>query len=153
MSSKEFEAQLTLKDRLNYPYLLANQILTFQKALLTQEFSEKQVKETIRGLVRLIPESWHDNQFKKDVEDATKTEKIDMRPLVAGRIRVSEQVCKELGIVAFKEVESFNHYEVFQACINLLDRRGLTSRRTFIEKMTGRPTGGIDIANTEVDEL
>jgi len=68
--SEVFEAELTLKDRLNFPYLLANQILTFQKAILNLEFSEREIREAIEGLVHLIPQAWKDEQFGKDMKKA-----------------------------------------------------------------------------------
>jgi len=139
MSQKEFEAQLTLKDRLNFPYLLANQILTFQKALLALEFSEREVRETIEGFIHLIPQSWKDEAFTEEMAKAKITLKIDNRPLVAGNIRMSPEACLKLGLTPFEDKVTFDYYSLFQACINLLDRRGLTSRRTFTEKMTGKP--------------
>jgi len=42
---------------------------------------------------------------------------------------------------------------LFQSCINLLERRGLMSRRSFTEKMLGRPARGENITNSEVEEL
>lgn len=135
MSEKQPEAQLTLKDRLNYPYLLANQILTFQKALLAQEHSKREIRETIEGFVQLIPESWKDTKFKEDIDKAKIIEQIDLRPLVAGNIRMSKEVCEDLGIAAFKEEETFDYYKIFYACINLLDRRGLTSKKTYTEEL------------------
>jgi len=153
LSSRDFEAQLTLKDRLNFPYLLANQILTFQKAILNLEYSEREIREAIEGFVHLIPESWKDDKFKDDMTKARVKRKKDVRPIVTGSIRMSQKACEQLGIPAFKEEESFDYYKMFQACVNLLDRRGLTSKRSFTEKFTGRPGAGLDIANTEVDEL
>lgn len=139
--STQYEAQLTLKDRLNYPYLLANQILTFQRALLALEFSEREIRETIEGFVHMIPESWKDDKFNEKMDEATIIRKIDIRPKFCGQSATIE-VCEELGIPTFKEVKTFDYYDLFQACIDLLDRRGLTSRRTFTEKFTGKPFNG-----------
>jgi len=152
MSETQYEAQLTLKDRLNFPYLLANQILTFQRALLALEFSEREIRETIEGFVHMIPETWKDDGFKKDTQDAKITRKIDIRPKFCGQSATIE-VCEQLGFPIFKEVKTFDYYDLFQAVINLLERRGLMSRRSFTEKMLGRPAKGENIADSEVEEF
>lgn len=128
MSETQYEAQLTLKDRLNFPYLLANQILTFQRALLALEFSEREIRETIEGFVHMIPESWKDNKFKENMDEAMITRKIDIRPRFCGQA-ATPAVCEELGVPTVKEVTTFDYYDLFQACINLLDRRGLTGKK------------------------
>jgi len=135
MSQKEFEAQLTLKDRLNFPYLLANQILTFQKAILNLEFSEREIREAIEGFVHLIPEAWKDEKFKEALDEAKVKQKIDKRPLVAGNIRMSEATCLQLGFQPFEEKEVVDYYKMFQACINLLDRKKMLSRIARIEEL------------------
>jgi len=144
MSDREFEAELTLKDRLNFPYLLANQILTFQKAILALEYSEREIRETIEGFEHMIPASWKDDQFNKDIEDAEITRKIDVRPEFCG-VKPSLECCKENGLTAFKDEVILDYYAMFQACIDLLDRRGLTARRTFTEKFTGKVFKGNNV--------
>lgn len=133
--STQYEAQLTLKDRLNFPYLLANQILTFQRALLALEFSEREIRETIEGFVHMIPESWKDDEFKKDMKKATIILKIDMRPKFCGQ-RATVEVCEELGIPTFKEKTTFDYYDLFQACMNLLQRRRMLSKTNPVEQMS-----------------
>jgi len=130
---------LTIKDKLNFPYLIATQILTFQKSLLNTAYSDKEVREAVQGLVELIPDGWKDKDWKKDVKAAVEVTMIDRRPLVAGRLRVSEEVCKELGIPAFEKTESTEPYKLFHACINLLNRRGLISQVARTEKIDGKP--------------
>jgi len=75
------------------------------------------------------------------MEKATIKRKIDIRPKFCG-LSATLETCKKLKIEPFKEVTTFDYYDLFQACINLLDRRGLTSRRTFTEKMLGKPFKG-----------
>ena len=134
MSEGEFEAQLTLKDRLNFPYLLANQILTFQKAILNMEFSEREIREAIEGFVHLIPENWKDDKWNKAVEKATIKQKVDLRPDFCG-VKPSPEYCDENGITAFKEINTFDYYKMFQACINLLDRKKMLSRTVLVEEL------------------
>lgn len=135
MSEKELEAELTLKDRLNFPYLLANQILTFQKAILNLEFSEREIREAIESFVHLIPEDWKDQKFEDEIKKAKTVKKTDVRPVVAGGIRMSEETCKELEIPDYKEEEVFDYYKMFQACINLLNRRKMLSKVNPVEQI------------------
>jgi hypothetical protein len=126
MSRGEFEAQLTLKDRLNFPYLLANQILTFQKAILNMEYSEREIKEAIEGFVHLIPENWKDDKWKKEIGAAETVEKVDNRKEWCGR---------KIGKPKIEEHKTFDYYKMFQACINLLDRKKMLSRTVLIEEL------------------
>ena len=156
MSERKYEAQLTLKDRLNYPYYIGDAILSCNKSVLSEsEYSERIIIESTKNLRSLIPESWEDDQFKKDLGEAEIKQKTDIRPIVAGNVRISEEICKELGIPTFREETTYDFEKLRRACINLFDRRGLTARRMFTEKMTGRPHvgPGEDIATSEVEEL
>jgi len=149
LSEKELEGELTLKDRLNFSYLLANQILTFQKAILNLEFSEREIREAIEGFVHLIPKNWKDDQWKEEIEAAKIKKKIDVRPEFCG-VKPSLEYCKENGVPIFKEKETFDYYKMFQACINLLDRKKMLSRVMRIEELEG-----IDfesVAETEILE-
>ena len=155
MSEKQYEAQLTLKDRLNYPYYLGDAILTRNRSILKENYSERELIEATENLHGLIPTSWEDEQFKQDVKKAGITTKTDKRPIVAGNIRMSEEICKELGIPTFKEEITYDYKKLYRACINLIDRRGLTARRIFTEKMTGRPYvgPGENIADSEIEKF
>jgi hypothetical protein len=127
---------LTIKDKMNYPYLLAAQFLTIQKAMLNQEFSEREIKEAILGLVNMIPESWMDEDWNKQQKDSVIIDKIDVRPTFCG-VPPSIEYCKDNGIIPFEEKETFDYYKLFHACVNLLDRRGIITRRAKIEKHLG----------------
>ena len=126
MSEGEFEAQLTLKDRLNFPYLLANQILTFQKAILNLDYSEREIKEAIEGFVHLIPENWKDKKWEEEIATAETVEQVDVRKEWCGR---------KVGKPKIEDKKSFNYYKMFQACINLLDRKKMLSRTVLIEEL------------------
>jgi len=138
MSEAPREADLTLKERVNFPYLLANQILTIQKAFLvadSSEISEREKRDAILGFVYLIPNTWKDKKFEKEIKEAIIKQKKDRRPRVAGNIRMSKEVCKELGIPAFVEKETFDYYKMFQACMNLLERKQYLSKIVRIEEL------------------
>lgn len=142
------EAQLSIKDRLNFPYILANQILTFQKSILAEEHSEREIEESIKSFVTLLPDDLKDAQFHTDLKAATKTRKVDKRPQVSGSVKMSEETCKELGIPAFVEEEAVDYYAVFQACMNLLSRKKYLHRTRHVEKLEG-----IDFGQVEADAL
>jgi len=132
---KSEEAQLSIKDRLNFPYILANQIMTFQKSILAEEYSEREIEEAITGFVHLIPDGWKDDKFKKDLKKATKIKRIDKRPQIVGSVKMSAATCEQLGIKPFEDKKVFDYYRMFQACINLLDRKKLLSRVRRVEKL------------------
>jgi len=151
LSERPREADLTLKERVNFPYLLANQILTIQKAFLVADSSEKSEREkrdAILGFVYLIPVVWKDEKFAKEMEDAKIKLKRDKRPRVAIHVRMSEKTCKQLGIPAFVEETTFDYYKVFQACMNLLERKEYLSKIMRIERLES-----IDLASVTENEI
>lgn len=146
---------MTLKDRLNYPYYIGDAILTLHRSILAFENSEAQIVNATKNLRDLLPATWEDDDYKKDLKDAMIIEKKDVRPIVAGQIRISEEVCKELGLPIYEEIETYNYEKLKRACINLIDRRGLTSKRIYTEKFTGRRFlgAGEDVTDTSTEEI
>jgi hypothetical protein len=129
--------ELTVKDRLNFPYLLANQILTFQQSLIVEGDTEYRSQEALKGLVNMIPVAWKDPQFHEELEKAVKKVKIDNRPVVVKGIRMNEETCKKLGVKPYTIEKEVDYYKLFQACMNLLNRRGLLSKLHRIEVLEG----------------
>jgi hypothetical protein len=136
MSQQTDVFQLTLKDKVNFPYILANLMLTFQKSILALEFSDREIRECVEGFVATIPSDWMDDRFRKDLDESKIKVKVDIRPRFCG-IPATEQVCKELGVPAFKEKISVDYFLRFHACIDLLNRKGLISEKTKTEKVEG----------------
>jgi len=139
LSEKDHEAQLALKDRINFPYLLANQILTVQKSILvadTSIASNREIREAINCLVHLIPNSWKDKDFDNDLKKAEIIEKIDIRPRFCG-LPASVKFCEEHGLVSYKENTSFEYHKVFQACMDLLQRKQMLTKIQRVEKLEG----------------
>ena len=136
MSEKEFPT-LTIKGKIDFPYLLARQIITYQQAILNTEHSQREIQEAINGLVEMLPASWKDAEWEKEIKEAEVEEKVDVAPLVAGSIRMNEETCLSLGIPKWKIVKTNDSNKLFHSCIDLLDRRGMLSRVTKIEKMLG----------------
>jgi hypothetical protein len=152
-SQKEIEAQLTLKDRLNYPYYLGDAILTRSRSILKENFSEREIIEATENLRALIPKSWEDEEFIKAIKEAEITKKVDIRPSFCG-IKPPVEYCEENGITIFREEKSFDYRKLYSACINLLDRRALTAGRKYVQKMTGNPSKGDEsITPSDIEEL
>lgn len=136
-TEEDIEVQLTLRDRLNYPYLIAKQIETFQQAILNFDLSPDEISEAIEGFIHMIPASWRDDQFNEDMEEATLETEVDVRPSFAG-VKIDIKTCIELGYPVTVKSQESDYYKLFWACINLLDRRGMLSKRRFTEKMDGK---------------
>jgi len=69
------------------------------------------------------------------LKNATKTKRIDKRPQIVGSVKMSAATCESLGIKPFEDKKVFDYYRMFQACINLLDRKKLLSRVRRVEKL------------------
>lgn len=133
---------LTIKDKMNFPYLLATQILTFQRAILNVDHSDREINEAINGLVELIPDSWKDKDWDKELEKATIEIKVDNRPSFCG-VKCDPKIYKDTyGKEPFTIEKEFNPNKLFHACMNLLDRRGMLGQVTRIEKILGEGWDG-----------
>jgi hypothetical protein len=135
---------LTIRDRLNFPFLLGEQVTTFQKAILNKDYSRREIEEAIKGLQNLIPSRWEDEQFKNDLAKAKTTIKLDIRPRFAG-VSMDRKLCEEQGIPIEQEIEVLDYFPVLKACIDLLDRLGMLSKREHTESVTGMPFGEIPL--------
>lgn len=131
------EIQLTIRDRINYPYLLANQIITIQRVLLNEE-AAKEVIDSVEALVHQIPDLYKDEAFEKEVEAAILQIKKDIRPKFGGKT-LDDKTCEELGIPKTEEVTEKDPWAMLQAVINLLQRRSMLTRRSFVEKIVLKP--------------
>lgn len=124
--------QLTLGDKVNWPFILGNMILKFQQAIVKVEGeqSEQEVREAALCLFNSIPASWKtkDKEFQKDLEKATVKRKIDARNIWCG---------KRVGPPKFKREEIIDPYRLFHACVNIMDRRGLISKKNVSEVSDG----------------
>jgi len=63
--------------------------------------------------------------------------KVDKRPFVVPSVRLSEELCLELGVPSYVEETEVNYFQYFQACINLLQRRGLLTKIHRVEMLEG----------------
>ena len=133
---------LTIKDKLNYPYLLAMQFITIQKVILNMEFSQREIKEAVLGLVQMIPDSWKDEDWEKDEKEAEIKTEIDHRRFWCGVKMLPELYVKQYGKSPFETILEYNPNKLFHAAVNLLDRRGLITRRAKVEKHLGEKWDG-----------
>ncbi len=133
----EGASNLTVRDRMNHAFLLANGVLTFQKTTTTQESSEALVRETVMALFDLIPDVWEDQEFKDDIARGRTEQVQDVRPNFCGET-ASIQWCQSHGVPAYQKIVVYNHHLLMKACINLLERRGFLSRKVFKEIFTGK---------------
>lgn len=134
------EDLLTIKDRINYTYLLSVKLLTIDKAVLTVgETSSTEMTEAIELLRCSIPDFWKDDDYREEVEKAKIQIKVDNRPTFCGR-PMDEDYCRdELGIQPYIDEEMYDPFAVHQAIINLLQRRKMIGRTIWKEIATGKP--------------
>lgn len=128
---------LALRDRLNHPFLLANGIYVFQHTTTDQTNQEAVVKETVMALYDIIPDMWEDDQFNRDIERARTAQVADVRPEFCGN-KASLAWCESHEVPPTQQIVVFNHHLIMKACINLLDRRGLLTKKVFKEIFTGK---------------
>lgn len=125
--SDQQELSLTIGDKINYPFIIANILLKIQEVLIKPEGmqSEQQVRESVLTLYNSIPSSWYteDNQFTDDIEKAVIVTKVDTRVLWCG-VR-----CGSLEDHPPREETTVAPYRMYHACIDLLDRRGTLSKK------------------------
>jgi len=134
------ERLLTLKDRINYPYILSTKLLTIDEAIKARtksgQESRREIEESIFSLDSSIPVAYKDDDYEIDMEKANKKVIIDNRPLVCG-VPISEKACSEQGITPYTEETERDPFIVLQAIINLLNRRGMLSKTQWMEIATG----------------
>ena len=147
---------LAIRDRMNHPFLLANGIYVFQHTTTDQTNLESVVRETVMALYDIIPDMWEDDEFNKDIERAKTQQTADVRPDFCGQ-QATPEWCQAHGIPAVRTVVVYNHHLIMKACINLLDRRGMLTKKIFKEIFTGKrfkgKTGAAADMATVVEEV
>jgi hypothetical protein len=156
MSDNLQEQSLTLGDRINYPFILANYLLKFGEAIVQPEGaqSEQQVREAALVLFNSMPDIWiaKDEQFKKDLDNAVVPRKVDLRPLWCG---------KRIGPKKEEETKEIQPYRLYNAVINVFQRRGYLSKAIYNENIVPTPEslqleveeGEANLRSEEVDKL
>lgn len=130
------EAQLTMRDRLPYHFVLTQMILTFQKAILNIQYSAEELREAVEGFVNHIPVQWRDQEFTQDLQKAQQLVYEDLRPVFCG-VSADRDYCEAQGIPISRLVRTFDYFKVFNAVVNLLNRRHMLLKPQYKEIMTG----------------
>ena len=119
---------VSLKGKIPTESLIAQQILRCQMALVPEERYEH-----IQNLCDMIPESWEDDKFKEDMEEAYYSEEREVPHKWCG-----VKVTKNPNLPPRKVLEEGYYWEkVFKACWNLFDRLGLLLKKQHREVQTG----------------
>ena len=134
---EEKDASPRFRENIDYGFLVKDAILTLHKSILATEYSEREIVEATKNIKSLITEVRADDQFKKAVKKAEKKKITDLRPLVTGTVRMSKEVCEELGLPIFKEEISYDYEKLREACYNFFDRNGLLSTMDLTEEIEG----------------
>lgn len=137
------EAQLQIKDRLPYNFLLAQMILTFQRAILNIQYSAEELREAAEGFIHMIPTTWKDEQFYQDLESSAIDIPTVTRPMFC-EIPASDEYCRKHGIQTVSTTKSFDYMKVFNAAVDLLSRRQMLLKPVYKEIMTGEKANSND---------
>lgn len=140
MSKKEFsefDIQMELKDRLDYPKILTHSLLRLKKSIGETSKEKRINQKLILDFLTDIPDTWKDEAFVKELKGVMTKTTIDIRPSFAG-IKASYNYCKRRNIKITTEIKKINYFKLKHAIINLLDRKALLIRKEKIEYTTGK---------------
>lgn len=98
--------------------------------------NDEETSTTVALLEGIIPDDYKDEAFKKELEDFSVRECVDVRPYVCGT-RLSAQYCKKHNIETECEVATIPPAKHLQAIVNLLQRIGAVAQKDRVEKFTG----------------
>jgi hypothetical protein len=138
--------ELTLKDKLNWTYILANAVLNFHNSVIKVEGeqSEQEVREAALCLYYSIPESWKtaDALFAEELKKAITIRKVDVRNTYCGH---------KVGQPRYEDEEYIEPYKLFHACVNVMDRKGLLSKTRMTEIIDGMFNDGDNNATENIE--
>lgn len=131
------EAQLIMRDRLPYHFLLSQMILTFQRAVLNIQYSAEELREAVEAFVNHVPAIWRDNEFAAELKAAEVLIYEDLRPVFCDVV-ADRAYCEQSGIPIERWIKTFDYFKVFNAVINLLQRKHMLTKPQYKEIMTGK---------------
>ncbi len=142
LESDDIQFASKIRDRLHYTWLLQEQVRTFQKSVLNIKFSRRELEDSIKGLVSMIPDLWkvNDQKWLEEYAKASTSLTIDIRPSF-GAVKMSKAFCKKMKIPMTKTIKLVDYFVVLQAVFNKLFRMGMLSKREWQEGTTGMPPG------------
>lgn len=136
-SPEDFNIQLELKERLNYPEYLENVIKNINSAFNNEKISRTKVNFMILNFLHDIPSTWYDNDFLNDIEGVV-TEKEVPNVVKFCNTPLSKEYMERNGIPLTIKKSNVNYFQLKNAIINLLDRLNMLVRKDKIEMSTGR---------------
>lgn len=134
MSQDATDQNLMLGDRINWPFILGSAVLKFQQSIVQIEGSqsEQEVREAALSLFYSIPDVWiiKDKQLKADLENSVETVEVDARREWCGR---------KVGKPKYGKKTNLQPYRLYNACVNVFQRRGLLSKTIYSENIVPTP--------------
>lgn len=137
MSSEDFNVQLELKERLNYPEYLENVIKNINSAFNNENVTMTKIQSMILNFYYDIPRSWKDEEFLTDIKGLI-TEKKVPNVIKFCRVVMSKEFMKRHKIPLTKKKREVDYFRLKNAIINLLDRLNMLVRKDKIEMSTGK---------------
>lgn len=141
------DVTLTLGDRINFPFILAQQIIAVKKAFVKEEGlqSQQEMNESVQVLYAMVPDAWRisEPEFQAEVQKAITYVKVDNRSYWCGI---------PVGPLTFNLVKRYDPIQLFHAIMNLFFKKGLLSRTMYEEIATGKdyvPEPDTDIEGVE----
>jgi len=135
---------LTIKgDKINYAWLIGNQVLTYQKLLGNIKYTDAELREVAVGFTDLVVDSLKDDQWEIDINNAKIIKITDIRPIFC-TTPVSIEHCLRKKIPIYQKTLDYDSHKLIRACMNLFDRRGYLTKKAKIEKMLGERFAGQD---------
>jgi len=131
------KVQLEYRDRLNFIKTIENNLEKFINVATDPNMSNKEIQKTILTMLVLLPDSMKDPEFLEELKKVIKTSIIDVRPS-RGRTKLSAEYCKAQKIPIVKKIKHINYFRLFNAIINLLDRRQMLIKKEKIELTSGK---------------
>jgi len=151
---------LTVGDKINHSYILANDWIRISDTIVKVEGeqSEQEVREAVLSLESSIPNDFKDTQFYKERAESVYNVPTDTRLIWCNR-RIGKPKCPNLakasceGCANVADCEmkrsSVNPYRLKLACINLLKRLGYFGKVNIREISDGNAAEEIEEALKE----
>lgn len=140
MSETEDIQNLTVGDRLNLPYILANEWMKLNSAMVKQEGqqSDQERTEAVLSFESSIPNIFKDDLYWEERKKAVETINVDNRIVWCG-LRIGKPI--------FIKKIQIDPFILKQTIVNLLQRNGYLSKIIYTEKIVPAPE---DFENAEI---
>lgn len=130
------ERTLQLREHIDWPQVIRHQIILTQGEF--RNLDPQKIHSMIMALQAQMPTSWHDKEFREDIKNSEEELTIDIRPECCG-VKLDTDYCIAQGIPTHAKHKVVNPIKRLHALIDLLDRKGYTSRKQYVEESLGIP--------------